>query len=146
MNTSNSTIPCASGSAASLTIVAFISLLCFLIPFSCAFDIFAHTVNMFLAVRVLACKLKWVRLLHSCDLLNGHDSKPVVSILLDSYPDRLKGLRNEAVSCNWLVRGWGCFSHVNIDLLIHDSFFRTVKVGGQEKAGERGKAFVNLVW
>ena len=50
INTSISTISSDSGSTASLTIVAFTflcsSLLCFFMPCSCAFDTFAHTVNI----------------------------------------------------------------------------------------------------
>ena len=73
MNTSNSAIPSASKSAASLTILTFMvlcsSLLCFLMPFSYAFDTFAHilaTVSMHVASSVLACK--WVGLLQSRDI------------------------------------------------------------------------------
>ena len=77
MDTSNSTISCASwsaASAASLTILAFMflcsSLLCFLMPFSYAFDTFAHILHVaacseHVASSVWACK--WVGLLQSCD-------------------------------------------------------------------------------
>ena len=83
-------ISCDSGSAASLTIVAFMlfcsSLLCFLMPFSRALC----------TAIVSILQMSW----------------------LASYPDRLNGLGTRL--CLVLQGGWGCFSHVNMNyLLIH---------------------------
>ena len=94
-----------SKSAASLTILAFMffcsSLLCFLIPFSCAFDTLAHILAavQHVARSVMACR--WVGLLQSCDKQiteQINESKPEGAVFdLDMHTVCKNGMENSGL-------------------------------------------------